>query len=315
LQAYEQANPVEGQYEEPVFAFTRAQIYKKMGNSRQAEHYLIIASIADLQNAIREYVALRELAVLLYEQGDVERAFRYMQCAVQDATSGSERVRSIETSQLYPVINGAYLRQMQRHHILMMSLFTSVSVIVVMLIGFLLYVSRKRHQLAALNDRLAQSNDNLRQSNQIKAVYIGRYMEMASLLINRFDSWRKQLRVLANSQKYGKLEAVLNSKSFTQEQLETFYRDFDEAFLHIFPDFVEQVRELLVPEAELRIKANERLNTDLRVLALIRLGITDSKQIADFLRYSLSTIYNSRTRMRNLARGDRDHFEEKVATL
>jgi len=196
-----------------------------------------------------------------------------------------------------------------------MSLFTSVSVIVVMLIGFLLYVSRKRHQLAALNDRLAQSNDNLRQSNQIKAVYIGRYMEMASLLINRFDSWRKQLRVLANSQKYGKLEAVLNSKSFTQEQLETFYRDFDEAFLHIFPDFVEQVRELLVPEAELRIKANERLNTDLRVLALIRLGITDSKQIADFLRYSLSTIYNSRTRMRNLARGDRDHFEEKVATL
>lgn len=315
LQAYEQANPVEGKYEEPVFAFTRAQIYKKMGNSRQAEHYLIIASIADLQNAIREYVALRELAVLLYEQGDVERAFRYMQCAVQDATSGSERVRSIETSQLYPVINGAYLRQMQRHHILMMSLFTSVSVIVVMLIGFLLYVSRKRHQLAALNDRLAQSNDNLRQSNQIKAVYIGRYMEMASLLINRFDSWRKQLRVLANSQKYGKLEAVLNSKSFTQEQLETFYRDFDEAFLHIFPDFVEQVRELLVPEAEIRIKANERLNTDLRVLALIRLGITDSKQIADFLRYSLSTIYNSRTRMRNLARGDRDHFEEKVAAL
>ena len=120
LQAYEQANSVEGQYEEPVFAYSRAQIYRKMGDNRQAEHYLIIASIADLQNAIREYIALRELAVLLYEQGDVERAFRYMQCAVQDATSGSERVRSIETSELYPVIDGAYLRHMQQHHILMM---------------------------------------------------------------------------------------------------------------------------------------------------------------------------------------------------
>ena len=273
LQAYEQANPVEGQYEEPVFAFTRAQIYKKMGNSSQAEHYLIIASIADLKNAIREYIALRELAVLLYERGDVERAFRYMQCAVQDATSGSERVRSIETSEIYPVIDAAYLRQMQRHHILMMSLFTSVLVIFVMLVGFLLYVSRKRHQLAALNLRLAQSNDDLRRSNHIKSVYVRRFMKVTTI------------------------------------------EDFDDAFLELFPDFVAQVRTLLVPEAELKIKPKERLNTDLRVLALIYLGITDSRQIADVLRYSLSTIYNSRTRMRNWAAGERERFEENVALL
>jgi hypothetical protein len=91
--------------------------------------------------------------------------------------------------------------------------------------------------------------------------------------------------------------------------------DFDDAFLELFPDFVAQVKDLLVPEAELRIKPKERLNTDLRVLALIHLGITDSRQIADFLRYSLSTIYNSRTRMRNWAKGDRDEFEQKLAAL
>lgn len=95
----------------------------------------------------------------------------------------------------------------------------------------------------------------------------------------------------------------------------TTIRDFDDAFLELFPDFVAQVRTLLVPEAELRIKPQERLNTDLRVLALIYLGIDDSRQIAEFLRYSLPTIYNSRTRMRNLAKEDRDHFEEKVADL
>lgn len=85
--------------------------------------------------------------------------------------------------------------------------------------------------------------------------------------------------------------------------------DFDDAFLELFPDFVEQVKALLVPEAELRIKPKERLNTDLRVLALIHLGITESRQIAEILHYSLPTIYNSRTRMRNLAKGNRDDFE------
>ena len=273
LESYEWNNQVEGQYEEPVFAFTRAQIYMAMGNKDCARHYLVISAIADLKNSIREYIALRELAVLLYEEGDVERAYNYMECAAQDAMAGSERVRSIETSTAFPVVEGAYLRQLRRHHILMMSLFASLLVFVALLIGFLMYISRKRHQLALLNERLVRSNEDLRRSNRIKSVYVKRFMKMTSI------------------------------------------QDFDDAFLELFPDFVNQVQTLLIPEAELRIKPKERLNTDLRVLALIYLGITDSKQIADFLRYSLPTIYNSRTRMRNLAKGDRTHFEENIASL
>ena len=273
LEAYERANNVEGQYEEPVFAFTRAQIYRKLGNREQARHYLTIASIADLKNSIREYIALRELAVLLYEDGDVERAYLYMECAAQDAMAGSERVRSIETSTAYPVVEGAYLRQLQRHNLAMMSLFTSVLVIFGMVIMFLFYVNHKRYQLAQLNKRLAKSNEDLRRSNRIKSIYVKRFIKMTNI------------------------------------------QDFDDAFLELFPDFVTQVQKLLVPNAELHIKPKERLNTDLRVLALIYLGITDSRQIADLLRYSLPTIYNSRTRMRNLAKEDREHFEEKVASL
>lgn len=273
METYERSNDVEGQYEEPVFAFTRAQIHRAMGNNEQAKHYLAIASIADLKNAIREYIALRELAVLLYEEGDVERAYTYMDCAAQDAMAGSERVRSIETSTSFPVVEGAYLRQLQRHHFMIMCLFASVLVLLGMVIMFLFYVNLKRHQLAILNDRLAQSNEDLRRSNRIKSVYVKRFMKMTNI------------------------------------------QDFDDAFLELFPDFVKQVQSLLVPEADLRIKPKERLNTDLRVLALIYLGITDSKQIADILRYSLPTIYNSRTRMRNLAKEDREHFEEKVAAL
>ena len=273
LEAYERANNVEGQYEEPVFAFTRAQIYRKLGNREQARHYLTIASIADLKNSIREYIALRELAVLLYEEGDVERAYNYMECAAQDAMSSCERVRSIETSTAYPVIEEAFMQQVRRRHYWMIAMIVSALVILGLLTTFLLYVNRKRRQLAVLNNSLAQRNEDLRRSNRIKSVYVRRFMKMTSI------------------------------------------QDFDDAFLELFPDFVAQVQSLLVPEAELRIKPKERLNTDLRVLALIYLGITDSRQIADFLRYSLPTIYNSRTRMRNLAKGDREHFEEKVASL
>lgn len=319
LEAYEQAN---GRMDEAAqgeelasFAVTRAQIYHAMGNREREKHYLIISALADLRDAIREYISLRELAVLLYEEGDIDRAFRYLQCAVQDATASSSRVRTIETNTTYPVVEETYLKQKRKRYHLAIALTGSVLVLAAVLIVFLGYVNRKRRQLAVLNARLAQSNEELLQSNHIKTVYVGRYMEMASLLIDRFDGWRKQLKSLANSQKYDKLTAMLSSQRFTQEQLEAFYHDFDEAFLDLFPNFVEQVQALLVPGAELRIKQGERLNTDLRVLALIRLGINDSRQIADFLRYSLSTIYNSRTRMRNLANGDREHFEEKVASL
>ena len=273
LETYERMNAVEGQYEEPVFAFTRAQIYRAMGNREQAKHYLILSSIADLENAIREYIALRELAVLLYEEGDVERAYKYMECAAQDAMAGSERVRSIETSTTYPVVSKAHEKLDHRRQLWMMAMIISTLIVLGMVTLFLIYSNRKRRQLAALNDRLAQSNEDLRRSNRIKSVYVKRFMKMTNT------------------------------------------QDFDDAFLELFPDFVKQVQSLLVPDAEIRIKPKERLNTDLRVLALIYLGITDSKQIADILRYSLPTIYNSRTRMRNLAKEDREHFEEKIATL
>ena len=273
LEAYEEANRVEGLYEEPVFAFTRAQIYRAMGNRDQARHYLTISSIADLRNSIREYIALRELAVLLYEEGDVERAYNYMVCAVQDAMQGSERVRSIETSTAFPLVQEAYMHQVRRRHYWMVAMIASTLIILGLVTIFLIYVNRKRHQLAQLNARLALSNEELRRSNLIKSVYVRRFMKMTTI------------------------------------------EDFDDAFLELFPDFVAQTQALLVPEAEVRIKPNERLNTDLRVLALIYLGITDSHQIADILRYSLSTIYNSRTRMRNLAKEDREHFEERVAAL
>lgn len=305
-----------------AFAVTKAQIYGDLGRREERKAALTLSAFADLRGAVREYISLRELALLLYEEGDIERAHLYMQCAIQDAIDGSARIRTIETGALYPIVEEAYQRQVRSRQIILLVLMLNIGMIAFLLIVLLVRSHRQRERLttlnlrlSALNEQLVELNAQLKQSDKVKTAYVGRYMETTSLLIDRFDNYRKHLRSLMQDKRYEELMKTVQSKQFTQEQLSSFYHDFDESFLALFPEFVEEVRALLRPEAELRFREGERLNTDLRVLALIRLGITDSKQIAAFLRNSLSTIYNSRTRMRNLAKGERDEFERRIADL
>ena len=314
LEAYEAANGAETESVN-IRSITKAQIYRAMGNHKEEKRYLIISACADLQKALREYIALRELAVLLYNEGDVERAYRYMTCAIEDANAGNMRGRTLEIGMIYPIVESAYRKQIVMRERLLYGLIASIALIATLSVLFSVYYARQRKKLAIVNSKLKEANIDLKQSNHIKTVYVGHYMEMTSLLIERFDAWRKQLNQKIKSNDIEPVQKELASQRFTQEQLAAFYRDFDEAFLNIFPDFVDKVQDLLIDNYVFRTKPGEKLNTDLRVLCCIRLGITDSTQIASFLRYSLSTIYNSRTRMRNLAKGNRDKFEERVENL
>ena len=314
LEAYEAANGAETESVN-IRSITKAQIYRAMGNHKEEKRYLIISACADLQKALREYIALRELAVLLYNEGDVERAYRYMTCAIEDANAGNMRGRTLEVGMIYPIVESAYRKKIVKRERLLYGLIASIALIATLSVLFSVYYARQRKKLAIVNSKLKEANIDLKQSNHIKTVYVGHYMMMTSLLIERFDAWRKQLNQKIKSNDIEPVQKELASQRFTQEQLAAFYRDFDEAFLNIFPDFVDKVQDLLVDNYVFRTKPGEKLNTDLRVLCCIRLGITDSTQIASFLRYSLSTIYNSRTRMRNLAKGNRDKFEERVENL
>lgn len=314
LEAYEAANGAETESVN-IRSITKAQIYRAMGNHKEEKRYLIISACADLQKALREYIALRELAVLLYNEGDVERAYRYMTCAIEDANAGNMRGRTLEIGMIYPIVESAYRKQIVMRERLLYGLIASIALIATLSVLFSVYYARQRKKLAIVNSKLKEANIDLKQSNHIKTVYVGHYMMMTSLLIERFDAWRKQLNQKIKSNDIEPVQKELASQRFTQEQLAAFYRDFDEAFLNIFPDFVDKVQDLLIDNYVFRTKPGEKLNTDLRVLCCNRLGITDSTQIASFLRYSLSTIYNSRTRMRNLAKGNRDKFEERVENL
>jgi hypothetical protein len=165
------------------------------------------------------------------------------------------------------------------------------------------------------NDQLNERNALLLDSNQIKEEYIAHFFNLCSKYINKLEDYRKSLNKLAVKGEHKELFSMLKSNSVIENEVEELYRNFDTIFLNLYPAFVEEFNTLLTDEEKSEPKNGEKLNTELRIFALIRLGITDSVKIASFLRYSLSTIYNYRTRARNRAAVSRDEFEEQVMKI
>ena len=114
------------------------------------------------------------------------------------------------------------------------------------------------------------------------------------------------------AKKYDQLGAQLQGNEFLHEEERAFFLDFDEAFVTLFPKFIDNFNALLLPEARTYPKRDEILNTELRVFALVRLGVTDSNRIAHFLNYSLPTIYSYRSRLRNKSICEKGTFDEAV---
>lgn len=169
--------------------------------------------------------------------------------------------------------------------------------------------------LKSANEQLKHANNDIEEISELKEVYIGNYMEQCLVYIEKLDDYRKKISKLAHSGKYDDIKKVTKSDAYIAEELKLFYKQFDKTFLNIFPTFVSDLNELLRPEEKYTTKKDGTLNTELRIYALIRLGITDSSQIAKFLQYSLTTIYNYRVKVRNKAKGNRDDLESKVMKM
>jgi len=188
-------------------------------------------------------------------------------------------------------------------------------------------VAAARHEVIDANKRLKELNEELHRYNlqlkeanhiiaensYLKEEYIGRYMDQCSTYLDKMDLYRRSLNKIAATGRVEELYKAIKSSQFLEEELKEFYANFDMTFLQLFPNFVEEFNALLVEP--MQPKQGELLNTELRIFALIRLGITDSTKIAQFLRYSVTTIYNYRTRVRNKALGERDEFEAKVMKI
>jgi cell division protein FtsB len=317
-----------------MITYTISEGYRLKGDKQGQKHYLALSAIADLKSAVKEYVSLRKLASLVYEAGDIDRAYNYLKCSLEDATLCNARLRTLEISQVFPIIDQAYQLKTKRQQQEMKISLICISLLSIFLLVAIFFVYKQMKKVAAarrevvdtntllqeLNEELHDSNSQLKEmnhtlseANYIKEEYIGRYMDQCSTYLDKMDLYRRSLNKIAAAGRVEELYKAIKSSQFLDEELKEFYANFDVTFLQLFPSFVEEFNALLTEP--MQPKPGEQLNTELRIFALIRLGITDSTKIAQFLRYSVTTIYNYRTRVRNKAVGERDEFEAKVMQI
>lgn len=319
-----------------VCAYTLSESYRLKGDEENRKKYLILSATSDLQSAVREYISLRKLAVVLYQEGDIDRAYAYLSVCMDDAVTCNARLRILEILQIFPLINQAYQQKEQKRQVQLKGALASISLLSLVLLLTIWYIYRQMKRISAarqevveanlrlkgLNEKLHDSNAQLKEANRsiaensyLKEAYIGRYMDLCSVYLEKMDRYRRSLGKLAGAGQVEELYKQIKSPKFIQEELKDFYANFDDTFLQLFPSFVEDFNALLAPGEQIHPKAGERMTTELRLFALIRLGITDSLKIARFLRYSVTTIYNYRTKVRNKAAGNREELEQQVMQI
>lgn len=319
-----------------LITYLLGNLYQKKKNIILQEKYYILSAITDIKNAIKDNASLQALALAYYQDGDIDTAYRLTKAAIEDAVFSNVRFRTIEISKFYSVINSSYQAkeakqkgELQRYLLLIsiLSIFLVITVIYV-------YVQMKRvsrirkelyganvklidlnQDIVKTNNKLHELNSELSDSNHVKEEYIAHFFDMCSDYIEKLESYRKSLNKKAANNQLEDLYKMLKSTSIVENELEELYKNFDTIFLNLYPNFIEEFNKLLTTEERIYPKAGELLNTELRIFALIRLGITDSIKIASFLRYSLRTVYNYRTKVRNKAAESRDEFEDKVKKI
>lgn len=319
-----------------LVTFHRSLLFKRNGDKESQKYYLALSAISDIQSAIKDHASLWMLAQELYEEGDIERSYRYIRFSWSETKFYGARLRSWQSAGILSLIDKTYQAMIEKKNAQLeqyLLLITTLVVLLAIALGFIyrqmkkLSVARNglqtaNNQLQHLNGELQQmnfclqsTNLELSESNQIKEEYIARFMKLCSTYIDKLDAYRRMVNKKASTGQIADLLKMTRSQEALDKELEELYANFDSAFLHLFPDFVKKFNLLLQDSEQIVLKKNELLNTELRIFALIRLGINDSSQIAEFLRYSVNTIYNYRAKVKNKSRGSRDDLEEMVLSI
>ena len=308
--------------EAAILAYAIAKVYEEKGDIDKVTEYFARSAIADIKSGVKEYMSLRRLAALMFEYDDINRAYSYMKCSMEDAIFYNARLRTLESSEMFQVIDKAYQTKEAQRQTLLKTILGITCVLLTFIFFILVYVYKQKKRLSITKDELSisnklikESNQNLLDSNIIKEEYIGLYIGHFSDYLSKIEKFKVKAQKVAKTQGEQALLKFIDSSLDPKDNLEEFYINFDKTILRLFPNFVEEMNKLLLKEERINLKTNDILTPELRIFALIRLGITDSIKIAYFLRYSVSTIYNYRTKMRNKAAGNRDEFENQVMKI
>ena len=339
-----------GSHRYALVALYRYLEFMAQKDSTQMMYWLAESALSDVRNGVMDQGSMWELANQLMLQGDLDRSYRYINFTSKCANTYGSRQRSWQIAPLLSNIASDYKTANERAMSRLRQLLMVISVLALCLVALVFYVNSQRKrlsvaqkQLKVSNSRLAHSNNmlesandqmkatnaelsdanrqlsmlnvQLNESNRVKEEYVGRFLRLCSLYIDKMDNFRKRVNKMVKNHEYEDLYQATRSQEFKDKELEELYESFDAAFLHLFPNFVESFNGLLIPEERITLQKNERMNTVLRIFALIRLGVDDSSKIAEFLHYSVNTIYNYRARVKNSAIGNREDFERKVREI
>ena len=320
-----------------LVAYQRFRLFESMGKKDEHLYYLVLSAISDVRSAIKEQSSLMVLAQELNRKGDLKRAYDYINFSWEISQFYKTRLRSWMNITPLSMINGNYQDIIKQQNRELLIYIACVALLALLLVIAFIYIYRQmkalsiakkglqevNERLFSLNEELEEVNRHLRstnlelsESNLIKEAYIARFFKLCSVYVDRLQAYRKLVnKKLQRGQVAELLKMTHLSNDIVTVEVQELYANFDSAFLHLFPNFVESLNALLLPDEQIVLKPDELLNTELRIFALIRLGIKDSSQIAELLHYSVNTIYNYRSRVKTKARVSRDDFEDLVAKI
>jgi hypothetical protein len=299
-----------------VQTYWQGVICDNLNLKEESIKWWVESAISDIKGAVKDNASLCSVAVQLVAPEDTERAFKYIRLSLDDAVYYNAKLRKVQIASTMPWIQSAYaenkeIQNRDRNRFLFLTLIAAIMLALVSFLSVSLYVKGRRaaeeirnqaEQLAEYNRSIVEAEDNLRktnldltEANAAKEEYIGLFLSMCS---GYLDKLKKNI-----------------TRDQYESELKNFYKTFDTSFLSLYPSFVEDLNSLLKPEGRIVLKEGEQLNTELRIFALINLGITQSSHIASLLRYSVNTIYNYRAQVKNAALEDRGNFEEMVRKI
>jgi len=292
-----------------IETYSRYALYDMLGESRESLVWLLRSAIADVRCGITDNGSSWLVAKECYESGDLGRAYAYSDYSLTNASFFNAPTRFIQTYSLGHEISNSYEKRLHRYYVMLIIGLAAVAILAFILLIGTFFVLRQNHKLHAMNRDMQQMNEELRtinrqlkEADKVKEQYICRYLEVYSDYIRRLTTMARKA-------------GEKDPSGFMDREMDNFYRSFDDTFLSLYGSFVEDFNALLKPEARLTPKPGERMTIEMRIFALILLGITSSAKIAELLCYSPNTISNYRVKMKNAALGDRDSFEERVQQI
>ena len=319
-----------------LVAFHRSLDYQQQNDSFLRKKYLILSAISDTRSAIKDNASITVLANILYEENDLKRAYNYIRYAMDDANFYNAKLRNVQISEIQPIIDRTYNIR-NEHQKQQLRLFLGISILLFlfsMLSLWIIYKQKRKLQkahgkvqvfnnqlqqlnrdLKDVNHRMKHANNSLAEANHVKEEYIGLFLSICSTYIDKMEEMRRMVNREITKGRVAELLSYTKSGSFIDNELKEFYNNFDNTFLHLYPNFVKEFNNLLQPQERIELKPGEMLNTELRIFALIRLGIPDSSKIAGLLRYSVNTIYNYRAKIKNKSMVQRDDFEKLILEI